>query len=262
MDIDARQSSPTAPAWRPYAVTAALVTTAAARLWAYQLAACVRGASPERAVQIMQRWNRWAWRRLRLRVAVCGSVPAGPCIYVANHRTYLDIAVLNGALGATFLSRADVASWPVFGRVAQVVGTVFVERDDARGRVRAARALMRRAAHMSVVVFPEATTRGERLPGPFHPGLFRLLRRAHAPVVPVTLRYSDRRAYWVEDLTLWEHLRTRIFAAPPLTCVLHIGEPMATTDYADDAALSAAVYTAVCAPIRELGEFAPQAETS
>jgi 1-acyl-sn-glycerol-3-phosphate acyltransferase len=230
--------------------------SALGRLWAYQLAARVRGRSPQRAVHAMQRWCRWTWRWLRLDVRVQGGAPSGPCIFVANHRSYLDIPVLSGVLGATFMSRADVATWPVVGAAAKEVGAVFVERDDAHGRARAARALLRRLGSAGVIVFPEGTTTGHRLPGAFHPGLFRLLHRATVPVVPVTVRYSDRRAYWTDDITLREHLRTRVLAGPRLTCAVHIGEPLSPAAHADGTELARAVSAAVCRPIEELGELA------
>jgi 1-acyl-sn-glycerol-3-phosphate acyltransferase len=239
---------------RAYSTSATLVVTAALRLWAYRLAACLRGRSPRRALRIMQGWNRFAWKRLRLRVEVHGTPPPQPCLYVSNHRSYLDIAILNGALGTSFVSRADVASWPIFGAVAREIGTVFVDRDDPRGRLRAARQLMRRVRTASVTVFPEATTGGHRLPELFQPGLIRLLRHLHVPVVPVTLRYSDRRAYWVEDVTVWEHFSMHVVAGAALRCTVHIGPLIDPDAYADAERLGRAVYATVCAPIEALGE--------
>jgi len=227
-----------------------------AGLWLVQLRMRWQGASPDLATRALQRWyRRWAWPWLRLRVHVDGTQPGGPCLYVANHRSYLDIPILSGVLGGTFLSRADVADWPLVGPVARAIDAVFLDRDDPRDRVRAARALMRRARHASVIAFPEGTTTGERLPGPFEPGLFRLLFRLHTPVVPVTIRYSDRRAYWTDDATVGVHLRTRVFAGPPLCVAVHIGTALRAAEYADSEALAAAVHAAVCAPIEREGEI-------
>ena len=178
-----------------------------------------------------------------------------PCVYVANHRSYLDIPVLSGVLGGTFLSRADVASWPLVGTVAKEIGTVFVERDDLHGRVRAARALKRCAGTCSVIVFPEGTTGSERMPGEFHPGLFRLLARLAVPVVPITVRYSDRRAYWTEDITMWQHLRTRVFSNSTLRTAVHIAPPLRVASSDDGSCLRRAAYEAVCRPIAEFGEL-------
>jgi len=208
----------------------------------------------------MQWWCRRAWGRLGLDVRVVGAPHPTPCLYLANHRTYLDIPVLSGVLGATFLSRADVAKWPVFGGVARAAGSIFVDRDDPEDRVRAARVLLRRLRTMRVVVFPEGTTQGERLPGAFAPGVFRLVRRVEVPVIPVTLRYSDRRAYWVDPVTMWEHLRTRVLTRPGLTCTVHIGSPLPVNGDLDDDALAATAHRALAQPIDTLGELCTPGE--
>lgn len=240
---------------RAYTLATRFVVSAALRLWAHEIVVHRRGPQPERALVQMQRWCRRAWRRLRLTVQVLGEPHSTPCLYLANHRSYLDIAVLSGALGVTFLSRADVAAWPVFGKVARATGTVFVDRQDAKDRVRAAREMLRRLRAMPVAVFPEGTTRGDPLPGPFAPGVCRLLRRAAVPVIPVTLRYSDRRAYWVDDIGMLEHLRTRVLAGPGLTCAVHVGSPLPLDAAGGREPLDEQAYRAVARPIETLGEL-------
>jgi len=234
--------------------TAALVASATGYLGAYRLSARVWGESPARALRLLQHWSRHTWTWLRLDVRVHGELSRAPCVYVSNHRSYLDIPLLAGLLPATFVSRADVATWPVVGAAAHAVGVVFVERDDLHGRVRAARALWRRLQTTSVVVFPEGTTHGARLPAAFHPGLFRLLYRRNVRIVPVTIRYSDPRAYWVDDMTLGEHLRRRVLRGPRLIGAVHIGNALTPDVHPDPDDLARAVHAAVCRPIEELGE--------
>jgi 1-acyl-sn-glycerol-3-phosphate acyltransferase len=222
----------------------------------YRLWARFAGPSEPRARALLQRWSTGTCRRLGLEVEVHGTPGTGPRVYVANHRSYLDIPLLSAVLGTTFVSRADVATWPVVGRAAAVAGAVFVERDDPRSRIRAARALGRQARLARVVVFPEGTTTGTRLPGPFPPGLFRLLHRLACPVVPVTIRYGDRRAYWTDDVALGRHLRTRILAGGRLAAAVHVGEALDPRGAHDAAGLARATYDAVCGPIEQLGELA------
>jgi 1-acyl-sn-glycerol-3-phosphate acyltransferase len=189
-------------------------------------------------------------------VHVDGRFSGTPCVYLSNHRSYLDIPMLGGVLGACFLSRADVESWTVIGASARAIGTVFIDRDDPGSRVRAARALARRVRSHSIIVFPEGTTGGDRLPQPFAGGLFRLLGRLRVPIVPVTIRYSDRRAYWIDQRTIAEHLKACLTAQPRVTASVHVGAPLASATYPDPDELAAAAYGAVCAPIHALGELA------
>jgi lyso-ornithine lipid O-acyltransferase len=239
----------------PYVSLAVVVAAAFTRLWLYEAADRFRTPSAPRALATLAGWCRWALPWLGLQVEVEGTLPDTPCVYIANHRTYLDVPVLAGVLRAAFLSRADVATWPVIGPVARLTEVVFVDREDPHDRKRAARRLMQRLGSGSVVVFPEGTTTGAPLPAPFRAGLFRHVHAVSVPIVPVTLRYSDRRAYWVEELNAWQHFRTRVLTRPPLRLSVHIGAALRSADYGDAEQLAAAVYAAVCQPIAARGEL-------
>jgi len=241
---------------KPYAFFAVFLGAAFVSLGFYRAADWLRRPSPARALATLSSWCRWGCRWLRLEISVEGASPEGPCLYVANHRSYLDIPVLTAVLGGTFLSRADVDTWPLIGTIARLTQAVLVERDDAHDRTRAARALMRRLRTASVIVFPEGTTTGATLPEPFAGGAFRLVQRLDVPLVPVTLRYSDRRAYWVEDLSVGQHLKTRLLAGDTLRVQVHIGAAMRGGEHRDANELATAVHAAVCEPIETLGELA------
>lgn len=251
-----------APCARPARSSTALLRfgvflgSAITSLTLYRIAERWRRPSPQRALATLSRWCRWGCPWLRLQVTVEGTPPPQHCLYIANHRSYLDIPVLTSVLGATFLSRADVGSWPLIGTIAHYTQTVLVDRDDAGDRVRAARALLRRLRTASIVVFPEGTTTGTSMPAPFPAALFRVMQRLEVPIVPVTLRYSERRAYWVEDLTVWQHLQARVLVGAPLRVAVTVGQPLRGRDFADLEALAEAVHAAVCAPIERHGELA------
>jgi 1-acyl-sn-glycerol-3-phosphate acyltransferase len=239
----------------PHLSLAVVIASAFARLWVYEIADRLRPASPARALATLARWCRWALPWLRLHVEVEGAALDTACVYVANHRSYLDGPVLAGVLRAAFLSRADVASWPVIGPVARLTEVVFVDREDAHDRQRAVRQLLERLRTGSIVVFPEGTTTGAPLPAPFRSGLFRHVHPLSVPIVPVTLRYSSRRVYWVDDLNAWQHFKAHVLAAPPLRVTVHIGSRLRTADYPDAEQLAAAVYAAVAEPLAVYGEL-------
>src|SRR5207247_8928213 len=134
------------------------------RLWLYRLSALWRGQSAHRGVRALPHWSRRSWRWLCLDVRVHGAPSNTPRIYVSNHRSYLDIPVLSGVLGASFISRADVATWPLVGAAAKAVVTVFVNRADRYASAHAGRRLMRHVRKLSVLVLPEGTTTRDRFP--------------------------------------------------------------------------------------------------
>ena len=86
---------------------------------------------------------------------------------------------------------------------------------------------------------------GQRLPGPFHPGLFRLLHRLAVPVVPVTIRYGDRRAYWTDDTSLVSHLWTGVLAGRSLRAAVQVGAALDPRVERDGESLARAAYRAV-----------------
>lgn len=236
-------------------VLAGLAGSGYGYLWAYRASTLMLGPDPERAVRMLQHWSRGANSLLGVRPCVEGPLPRPPVVFLANHRSYLDITLLAATLGASFVSRADIEHWPLVGPVACAVDSVFVDRDDPHDRVRAARAILRRIRRGSLIVFPEASTYGSPLPQELEPGLFRLLRRVPVPLVPVTVRYSDRRAYWDSDLTMVEHLRRRVLAGGSLRASVHVGEAMTAASFTSAEGLRDAVYAGLCRAIEEHGEL-------
>jgi len=43
----------------------------------------------------------------------------GSVLYVSNHVSYLDVFVLGVKVPASFIAKAEVAGWPVFGSLAK-----------------------------------------------------------------------------------------------------------------------------------------------
>lgn len=116
--------------------------------------------------------------------------PAGPCILVANHASYLDGAVLVGVLPGdrSFVAKRELAE-QFFARVLlQRLGAEFVERFDAqRGADDVKRLLQAAQQGRSLVIFPEGTF--YRMPGlqPFRMGAFIVAAQAGVPVVPIAV---------------------------------------------------------------------------
>jgi 1-acyl-sn-glycerol-3-phosphate acyltransferase len=122
-------------------------------------------------------------------------LPAGQCVVVCNHASYLDGPVLTAALPPRFgfVIKREMSTVPLAGRALRRIGSEFVERFN-RTRVAAdARRVIRLAAQgHSLVFFPEGTF--TRTPGllKFHTGAFASAVRAGCPVVPAVLRGTRR----------------------------------------------------------------------
>ncbi len=156
------------------------------------------------------------------------SVPTLPGdrghLIVANHRSTADVLVLLRAFGGHMVSRADVARWPLLGRAARSVGTVFVDRSDAvsgASAVRAIRALLARGS--TVIVFPEGTTFTDDVVRPFQAGAFVAALRSGADIVPIGLAYASGSGAAFVNETFGAHL-ARMAAAEPSDVALCVGE--------------------------------------
>jgi 1-acyl-sn-glycerol-3-phosphate acyltransferase len=123
-----------------------------------------------------RRWLRWGGWSAGLRVRVFGRPLPSHVLFVSNHLSWLDIMAVGGVTGAVFVSRGDVASWPVFGRLARVNDTIFVERAERRGaRGQSDQLRQALAGGRAVAMFPEATTEGGEQVLPFRASLFQSL---------------------------------------------------------------------------------------
>jgi 1-acyl-sn-glycerol-3-phosphate acyltransferase len=168
-------------------------------------------------------YHRLVCRVLGLRIRVRGRRSAArPTLFVSNHASYIDIEVLGALIAGSFVAKSEVKSWPVFGVLAQLQRTVFVER-----RVRSSTAEQRDSltarleAGDSLILFPEGTSNdGNRL-RPFKSALFSAAEiriGGHALTVqPVTVAYvrlngtpigRHMRPYfaWYGDMALAGHL--------------------------------------------------------
>ena len=61
-----------------------------------------------------------------------------PTLFVSNHVSYLDITVLGALIRGPFVAKAEVAGWPLFGWLAKLQRTVFVDRRRAGSRASSA----------------------------------------------------------------------------------------------------------------------------
>lgn len=153
-------------------------------------------------------------------------------LVVANHRTGLDVIALETLLDARVLAHAGVGTWPLIGRMARAMGTIFVNRAGGGSRAAALRGI--EAALSSgdtVLVFPEGTTFGGDEVHRFSKGVF-TAARGHE-ILPLGLAVTPG-AEFTEDAFgahIWRllHQRRTVFAVA-------IGEPYTCPDDAAHAA--------------------------
>ncbi|MCC5989402.1 MAG: 1-acyl-sn-glycerol-3-phosphate acyltransferase [Pararhodobacter sp.] len=174
---------------------------------------------------------------------------------VANHASWLDIFVINALQRVYFVSKSEVAHWPVIGWLARATGTVFINRDAREARLQNEIFEARLRAGHHLCFFPEGTsTDGQRVL-PFKPTLFAAFF-AHGlneilSIQPATLLYrapegEDSRFYgWWGSMEMLPHLLLVAGSRRrgQVTVVFH--PPLAVAAHADRKALARACEAAV-----------------
>ena len=141
----------------------------------------------------VQAWSLQVLKVFGIALRVQGTPPAqGPLLLVANHISWLDIAVIHAAGYCRFVSKSDVKHWPIVGTLATGVGTLYIERESRRDAMRVVHHMTERLRAGDVVaVFPEGTTGDGRSMLPFHANLLQAAISADVPVLPLALRFVD-----------------------------------------------------------------------
>jgi lyso-ornithine lipid O-acyltransferase len=125
---------------------------------------------------------------------------------LANHRSYLDPILILGATEAFPVAKAEVRKWPVLGAGAAATGVIFLNRASAKSRGETLFAIAEQfeKGHR-VILFPEGTTGAEQTTIPFKKGSFQLAAKYNLPIVPVAIKYSDKRDFWIGDESFVGH---------------------------------------------------------
>lgn len=187
-----------------------------------------------------------------IRLTTTGKVSTErPLLLVANHVSWLDIVVLGAVAPLSFVAKAEMKSWPLFGHLAQLQRTVFVERDDRRrAGIQAGEIAARMTAREIMVLFPEGTTSDGMRLLPFKTPLFEAAKLAladspvtQAMVQPVALHYTRLAGLpmgraemphvaWPGEIGLGESLLP-ILAKGAMDVSVHFGEPLAMEETAN-----------------------------
>ncbi len=162
-------------------------------------------------------WGKLASASLSIKVATKGPVPEPPFFLVSNHLSYVDIIVLFSRLKTTFVSKKEVAEWPVIGFIAKSIGIVFIDRTNRKDLKRVNQEISNAvSAHMGLTLFPEGTTSPGKDILRFRPSLLKYPAQSELGAHYCTLHYETGHtqekddAYisvcWWDDSELGSHL--------------------------------------------------------
>ena len=111
-----------------------------------------------------------------------------PTLFVSNHVSYLDIFVLGKLLRGSFIAKAEVAGWPVFGKLAGLQNTMFLERRAAKAREQVGLVQRHLAEKGNLIMFPEGTSTSGDYVAKFRSSLFAATEGV--VIQPVSIAYT------------------------------------------------------------------------
>jgi 1-acyl-sn-glycerol-3-phosphate acyltransferase len=151
---------------------------------------------------------------------------ATPALILSNHVSWLDICVITALAPVVFVAKSEVAGWPVFGWLAKLQRTIFINRQARHQTGAATREIAARLlGGDAVVLFAEGTSSDgirvlpfrSSLVGAVHHALGNTTRHTHITVQPMSLAYVGfggvpmgrglrERVAWYGDADLIPHL--------------------------------------------------------
>jgi 1-acyl-sn-glycerol-3-phosphate acyltransferase len=197
---------------------------------------------PARAGVIPYYFHRLTAQQLGLKIRRFGTpVRRRPLLILANHMSWLDIVALSTVMPLSFVARADMAGWPIFGLFATLQRSIFVERTRKSATKSANHVLSERLlAGDPVVLFAEGTTSdGHRVLG-FRSSLVgaagELVAADGARIQPVAIAYTRRSGLpiargerpaiaWYGDMDLLPHFGG-ILAGGPIEVTISFCEAL------------------------------------
>jgi len=167
-------------------------------------------------------YHRCCCRLMGIDIAILGTMSRHrPTLFVSNHTSYLDITVLGALIPGSFVAKTEVAKWPLYGWLAKLQRTVFVDRKRNTSHLQRDQLQQRLAVGDNLILFPEGTSNDGNRVLPFRSALLSVAEAssAEAPLViqPVSVAYVALNGIpmghglrplvaWYGDMTLGPHL--------------------------------------------------------
>lgn len=157
--------------------------------------------------RVMRWWSRAMARCLGVRTTMTGTPPSGAFILVANHISYLDVAVIAQHLDVVFVAMSELKRAPLINAIIAGAGTIFIDRKSRRDALRVSDAMdeVLRAGR-GIALFPEATSSDGKDVLPFKPALLESAVRSERPVQFAVIRYMQEGVAWWGDIDVKSQL--------------------------------------------------------
>jgi len=151
---------------------------------------CPKNSRRAKRAVWLQRTARHVSRIFQLEIQSAGNIPPRGLL-ICNHVSYVDILVLVSLTPAVFVAKREVKSWLVMGWLAQLGGTVFIDRQrrthvgEVNGEI-----LTALDDGALVIVFPEGTSSDGQTILPFKSSLLEPATQQKHPLTVGRIGYT------------------------------------------------------------------------
>jgi 1-acyl-sn-glycerol-3-phosphate acyltransferase len=195
-------------------------------------------------------YHRICLKLFGVRVEVRGApTPERPLLFIANHSSWLDHLILSATTPVVFIAKKEIASWPVFGLLAKLQRSVFVDRARRQETGAVNQEISTRLTGGDpVVLYGEGTTGDGNRVLPFRSALLGAMSMTVGPgetgyLQPVSIAYTKLQglpmgrqhrpvAAWFGDTSIKKHIG-RVLKMGGIDAVVTFGPAMAVTPEMD-----------------------------
>lgn len=176
----------------------AIVLTMILFLLGYALSRIIFKHTKASGLRLRKFWITYvAFPILNLKVEVKGKPQSDAALYVCNHRSFTDPIAISKYLNAFVIAKAEVASYPVINKGAEVTGVLYVKRDDKNSRTETRKAFIDVIkGGYNILIYPEGTISTKKSPFPFKKGTFYEAVKEGVTLVPVAIEFRDKKDLW------------------------------------------------------------------
>lgn len=188
---------------------------------------------------IFRLWAKGFVKICGVKICVSGRLPRPPFFLVSNHLSYVDIPLLRSLLESVFVTKGEIQSWFLAGKIVGDMGNIYINRQNKRDIPRAGIDILDTLERgEGVIVFPEGTTSNGEKVLEFKSSFFEFAAAADLPIYYTSIRYvttdgyppaSEKVCWWRLESTFLPHL-WELFQMPTFDAFVTFGENPITAD--------------------------------